>query len=134
MTLLQWTPPARQAWRYQHFGTVAGTAAAADDADPDGDCLSNLLEYALGTLPTQTSPPPWIISSLGGCLGVTVTKDTNASGLTWSAESSDDLLTWHPDQTVTLINNGTTFSVRDSVPLGTAARRFLRLRVSAAQQ
>jgi hypothetical protein len=134
MTLLQWTPPARQAWRYLHFGTVAGTAAAADDADPDGDGLANLLEYALGTLPTQTSPPPWTLSNLGGCLGVTVTKDTNASGLTWSAESSDDLLTWHPDQTVTLIDNGTRFSARDSVPLGTAARRFLRLRVSAAQQ
>ena len=26
VTLLQWTPPARQAWRYQHFGTVAATA------------------------------------------------------------------------------------------------------------
>ena len=34
--------------------------------------------------------------------------------------------------TVTLIDNATTFSVRDSVPVGAASRRFLRLRVTAA--
>lgn len=134
MTLLRWTPPARQAWRYQHFGTVAGTAAAADDADPDGDGLANLLEYALGTLPTQASAPPWTSGNFAGYLGLSVAKGASASGVAWSAESSDDLLIWHPAETVTLTDNGTTFSVRDSVPLGSAARRFLRLRVTAEQQ
>jgi hypothetical protein len=134
MTFLQWTPPARQAWRYQHFGTVAGSSAAADDADPDGDGLANLLEYALGTLPTQTSAPRWTSGNFAGYLGLSVAKGASASGVIWSAESSDDLLIWHPDQTVTLMDNGSSFSVRDSVPLGSAARRFLRLRVTAEQQ
>ena len=132
MTLLQWTPPARQAWRYQNFGTVAGTGSAADDADPDGDGLSNLLEYALGTLPTQTSPSPWSPSTASGYLGLSIAKNAAAAGITWSAESSEDLTNWHPEQTVTLIDNATTFAVRDSVPVGVASRRFLRLRVSAA--
>jgi hypothetical protein len=132
MTVLQWTPPARQAWRYQHFGTVAGTSTAADDADPDGDRLTNLLEYALGTLPTQSSSTPWVTTTTSGYLSLSIAKNATASGITWSAESSDDLLTWHPEQTVTLIDNATTFTVRDSVPIGAAARRFLRLRVTAA--
>lgn len=132
MTLLQWTPPARQAWRYQHFGTVAGTLNAADDADPDGDGLSNLLEYTLGTLPTQPSPSPWLASTTSGYLGLSIAKNATASGIIWSAESSDDLTNWHPEQTVTLIDNATTFSARDSVPVGPSSRRFLRLRVTAA--
>jgi hypothetical protein len=131
MTLLQWTPPARQAWRYQNFGTVASTDSAADDADPDGDGLSNLLEYALGTLPTQTSPSPWSPSTASGYLGLSIAKNAAASGVTWSAESSDDLTNWHPEQTVTLIDNATTFTARDSVPVGASTHRFLRLRVTA---
>jgi hypothetical protein len=132
MTVLQWTPPARQAWRYQYFGTVAGTSTAADDADPDGDGLTNLLEYALGTLPTQPSPTPWTTTTASGYLGISITKNASASGITWNAESSDDLTNWHPDQTVTLIDNATTFTVRDSVPVAAASRRFLRLKVTAA--
>lgn len=131
MTLLQWTPPARQAWRYQHFGSVAGTGSAADDADPDADGLTNLLEYALGTLPTHASPSPWTASMTGGFLSLSVGRNATASGVTWSAESSSDLITWHPEQTVTLIDNADTFSARDSVPMNAATRRFMRLRLSA---
>jgi hypothetical protein len=131
MTLLQWTPPARHAWRYQHFGTVAGTGSAADEADPDADGLTNLFEYALGTHPTQTTTSPWTTSATGGYLTLRVAKNAAASGLIWSSESSDDLLSWHPEQTVTLVNDGTTFSVRDIVPIGSATRRFLRLRLTA---
>lgn len=132
MTLLQWTSPARQAWRYQNFGTVAGTGNAADDADPDGDGLSNLLEYALGTLPTQRSATPWLSSTATGYLSLSVPKNASAFDVTWSAESSDDLITWHPEQTALLVNDGSTFAARDSVPVGSVSKRFLRLRVTAA--
>jgi hypothetical protein len=132
MTLMQWSPPARQAWRYQHFGTVAGIGSAADDADPDGDRLANLLEYALGTPPDQPTPPPWITGTTGGCLGFSVAKNPAASGLTWSAEASDDLSHWHPEQALILLDTPATFSVRDTVPVSAAARRFIRLRVTAA--
>lgn len=132
MTLLQWEPPARQAWRFEHFGTVAATGSAADDADPDGDNLTNILEYAMGTLPRQASPPPWTASTAGGYLGISVPKNTAASGLTWSAESSDDLTNWHPEQTEVLMENTTTFSARDTVPMNSAAKRFIRLRVTAS--
>lgn len=44
-------------WRTQHFGALAGTAIAADDADPDGDGLTNLEEYALGLDPNVADNP-----------------------------------------------------------------------------
>jgi hypothetical protein len=41
----------RQAWRRLHFGTIEPAGEAADSADPDGDGLENLVEYAYGTNP-----------------------------------------------------------------------------------
>jgi len=38
-------------WRVQQFARVDGIDDAADDADPDGDGIPNLLEYQLGTDP-----------------------------------------------------------------------------------
>jgi len=40
-----------QAWRQSYFGTITNAGLAADTADPDGDGLLNLLEYALGSNP-----------------------------------------------------------------------------------
>lgn len=41
-------------WRYDHFGSLDPQAAPGGNAaDPDGDGLGNLLEYALGTNPTR---------------------------------------------------------------------------------
>jgi len=44
-----------QAWRQQFFGTTANSGTAADTADPDGDGVTNLLEYALGTAPDSAA-------------------------------------------------------------------------------
>lgn len=42
---------ARQQWRSFHFSIPSDSYHAANSADPDGDGLSNLLEYALGLNP-----------------------------------------------------------------------------------
>ena len=42
-------------WRRTHFGTIAGTGAAADTADPDGDGSDNNLEFYSGLNPTDPS-------------------------------------------------------------------------------
>jgi hypothetical protein len=54
-----WTQPSspRLLWRQQHFGTLVGTGAAADEADPDDDGMSNLLEYAFGSNPLAPTQP-----------------------------------------------------------------------------
>ena len=44
-------------WRKGIFGTTSGTGNSADDADPDHDGKSNLLEYALGSDPRLSDAP-----------------------------------------------------------------------------
>lgn len=51
LLIADFTPLA--AWRLQHFGTLSALGEAADEADPDGDGLSNLEEHALGSDPLK---------------------------------------------------------------------------------
>ena len=62
--------------------TYLGDPAAPDDGDPDQDGHVNLLEYALGTLPTvpdATAPPA---SIGGGFLQLTVPRDPARNDVT----------------------------------------------------
>ncbi len=43
------------AWRLANFGTTANAGNAADTADPDGDGMNNLAEFAAGTNPNSAS-------------------------------------------------------------------------------
>jgi hypothetical protein len=128
-TTLKVFPTAVEVWRFNNFGTNANTGTAADDADPDGDGLANLFEYATGTSPTTNSPSPFISSTSGGYLTLTVTKGA-VTGVTWSAESCNDLVSWSPASVTILTDNSTTFQVRDNVSAALGERRFLRLKVS----
>ncbi len=48
-----------QAWRRIFFGTVENSGEAADGADPAGDGIPNLLQYATGGIPTANTLPRW---------------------------------------------------------------------------
>lgn len=81
------------AWRLAEFGTNANNGAVSGDfADPDGDGIVNLLEYALNLNPSVTStaglPAPHIDPSCG-CLTITYTKVIAAIDLIYSAEAAD---------------------------------------------
>jgi PKD repeat protein len=54
MLNLIWALNAYQGWQFQYFGCV-DCPQAADDADPDGDGMSNLIEHAAGTTPTNAT-------------------------------------------------------------------------------
>ena len=63
-----------------------------DDKDSDG--LSNLAEYFFGTNPRISDANPVSMKSHSEGLTLTFDRDPQASGVSWSLESSDDLKTW----------------------------------------
>ena len=81
-----------QSWRQTYFGTISNTGNAANDADPDGDGLLNLIEYALGSDPNHwnAAAAPQV-STVGPRLAITFTRNTAASDVTLSVMWTDDL-------------------------------------------
>ena len=127
-----------QSWRVSYFGTPANTGNAADAADPDGDGISNLMEYALGSNPLTagTSGLPFsdIESSNGlNYMTITVPKNSAATDITYIVEVSGDMQTWNSGTTytTTLQSTATVLRVRDNVAVSTAGQRFIRLRVTS---
>lgn len=102
-------------WRQTHFTTaeLVDTMIPADDADPDGDGQSNLLEYACNGNPRTPNAQPFPSIALvnnGGSPEWRVSyreiKDGNVAttpalagrppshGLTYTVQASSDLVTW----------------------------------------
>ena len=104
-------------------------------SDGDGDGLNDTLEYALGSSPTNSMSGlnniTHDVEQIGGnsYLRLSVTKNANATNLTYEIVVSGDLLTWGTAQTVIEQNTSTTLIVRDAIPLGSVPQRFIRLRV-----
>lgn len=89
-----------QLWRQTHFGSKENLGSGADASDPDGDGLQNLIEYALGTVPTSPgqgngsamAPRPLLASDrlrLGFSLPAEAPSD-----LVYRVRVSNDMLTW----------------------------------------
>jgi alpha-tubulin suppressor-like RCC1 family protein len=127
----------QELWRFTNFGSYTSDASAADAADPDGDGMSNLLEYALGTDPNNSGGMPASLALNGADLEYTYTRSSAAknNGVTYQIEWSDTLAagSWST-QAVTeqITSEKGRETVKASVPKGNGGKRFLRLRVSAA--
>jgi hypothetical protein len=122
---------ALQAWRLAAFGTSSNSGNASDTYDFDGDGVPNLLEYALGTSPTQAASMSTPVSGASGNR-LTLTFLRAVNGVTYIAEASPDLASW-----TTIATNpgsvGQNVTVSDTVdlPAGNPPQRFLRLRVTS---
>jgi hypothetical protein len=118
-------------WQNIHFDESEQTEGLADDlADPDGDGHPNLTEYALGTDPRKFTPQPVPTRGADG-LSFTFTRPANLPGISYEAESSEDVGNWRP-VLLELVTPGTTETLRARDPLDTGdpGQRFLRLRIS----
>jgi hypothetical protein len=94
---------AYEAWVLEHFGTNANNPSIAGDlADPDGDGLDNLLEYATVSDPNvaaQGGTVPDIINN--GNIQLTFHRNVSATDLTYVIRYSDSLSNWNDLMTYT---------------------------------
>jgi alpha-tubulin suppressor-like RCC1 family protein len=127
----------QELWRFANFGSYTSANSGADSADPDGDGMSNLLEYALGTDPNNSGVMPAVLALNGANLEYTYTRSTAAkdNGVTYQIEWSDTLAagSWSTETVTQEITStqGALETVKASVPKGTGGKRFLRLKVQA---
>lgn len=86
-----------EAWRWAWFGTATNGGAAEDGADPDGDGAANLMEYALGTEPTNRASMGRLLGALGTTGGgtrlqVVFARMTNATDLAYAVQAAGTLV------------------------------------------
>ncbi|MDQ8193735.1 S8 family serine peptidase [Coraliomargarita sp. SDUM461004] len=80
----------QEAWRLSYFGSTSNSGDGADDADPDLDGLSNLIEFATGSDPQSSSPNPISTDLLASDQQFSFTWRSN-SGYDYSIGYSEDL-------------------------------------------
>lgn len=127
--------PPLAAWQNSHWPGTSTSAIVGPEADPDGDGLINLLEYALASIPTDPASRQLpSVQFSEGHLQFTFLRAR--ADLTYRVEASSDLSqgSW----TVISTNPGTVsltnpITVTDTVNLYTTnpPNRFLRLRLSS---
>lgn len=132
-----------ESWRTANFGAAAPSGDAADIADPDGDGVPNLLEFALGGQPLSaaSAPLPAIARAPGtSSLTLDFTRSlASIRSVVCVVEWTDDLAAapavWSSAGVVleTLSADTTKQQLRATIPLpdGLPAR-FVRLRATLA--
>lgn len=126
-------------WRAVSFTTSeqANTAISGPLADPDGDGVPNVLEYALALDPmTASAAGQPKVTRNNGVLNLTYVRRMDVSDLNYTVEVSSDLITWQSGSSYTREVSATALDrireqvvVADLTPLSTVTTRFIRLRV-----
>jgi uncharacterized repeat protein (TIGR02543 family) len=140
-----------ESWRNTNFSQTASSGDAADTADPDGDGIVNLMEYALTD--TGTSLDPDVASTVGlptvtvesSKLKMAFKRNTSATDVKYEIQASTNLTDWTTIATWgvgatewTEVASGAsasespagTVSVTDSTEIASGTPRFLRLKVT----
>lgn len=139
-----------QAWRLRYFGVTDPTGTAADDSNPSGDGISNLIKYALDLDPLKSSALPAMSSirppASGRKLGFSFLRDPEKSDITYLVEAAASPA--GPWQALATSTGGTQaigigvvdesdaaggkrkVDVQDTVEMSAAPARFMRLGVT----
>lgn len=138
------TLPLIENWRLSHFGTAADTATTANLADPDGDSVNNLSEYAFGGDPTNAAsrilPTLETAADTAGAAHLQISFPRRRGGeLAYRVQTSSDLAgtpAWQDggvqiNAPVALNDDYEQVTYRDPSSLAEAPRRFMRVQVTA---
>ena len=129
-------------WQAQNFSHAELTdpAISGDNADPDGDGISNLAEYAFNLNPRANSRvglPAVALVNANGLLAneITFTRLKTPRGADYIVETSADLQTWSASGAtqILVVDQGATDLVtfRDNTATDPAnPKRFIRVRVT----
>jgi hypothetical protein len=132
-------------WVSEHFDPSAPDfeQVSGPGADPDGDTMSNAMEYAFGTGPNDSSDTPQIevlIVNVGGedYLAVRFLAQPSGNDIQISGEVSVDLSSWQSTTTVVgdavATDDGRQWLVlRSNDPVLGAVTRQIRLRIEIAR-
>lgn len=120
-------------WRSRIFSTAqqADPLVSGPQADPDGDDVVNLAEFALGGHPLMPGTaagrviPGMMLSGGRQRLSLRIAKRCDRSVL-WSAQASRDLLNWPAGSIQTIQNTGEVLDVIENITTATDHRVFLR--------
>lgn len=119
-------------WRSTHFtATEQGDSSiGGNDADPDGDSLSNLMEYVLRGNPKAFQAKevidPILYAHEGQTYLAVVLPTLEDSGVVVEGQCSTDLVDWSPTKLPMSAPNGRRF-ILDNEPITSGKSRFLRL-------
>jgi len=134
-------------WRGQHFTApnASDDAISGPNADPDGDGIPNLTEYALGSDPNNAQSRPGmaganVLDPNDGkkYLNLTFHRHLGMTDCTCHVETTQDLVHWQEGGGYTVLGNpvddgnGSTETViaRVLAPVNSTDKTFVRLRVS----
>ncbi len=117
-------------WRLANFSNfeLSIPAICAANADPDGDNLANLLEYALALDPKLASISPVATGHSDNYLTIISAKNTAATDILWAAEVTADLATWQ--SVVPTVNTASDFAASDFLRSDQAPKRMIRLKIT----
>ena len=137
-------------WAAQFWPGITDPAIIGAEADPDGDGMVNIMEYALGSDPTYSDQSllPWLgIDTVDGKRYLTLTywRRTTALDLEYKVLASETLYApldnWQPQTDLAVIDAADTLhgyecvKVRDSVAIeDSPGHRYLRLSVRLVSQ
>jgi hypothetical protein len=80
-------------WRQTWFGTTANTGDAADAADPNGNGIANIVEYALNGNPTGPDPGQSILPSASrggtGCTQLSFSRYPDRTDVILTVQAAD---------------------------------------------
>ena len=139
-----------EAWKDSCFTTneLDNIAISGDFADPDGDKIPNILEYALGTNPKVMDDPATIrANSEKPDIGITYdaivefNRDKNSSGVIYGLSVSTNLVSGWSDGAGSIVNtdvhddgNGKTETVKYFVKSPDVNEQFfMRLKIKKSQ-